>query len=179
MIKFTIPSTFVKQIFIPSFILLIGLAVLCSFFPIQIESNLANIQEYIFNNLSWVYILTVSTILILLLMIAFSKAGNLRLGPDNSRPQYGFMVCHVIFCRHGHRNYVFWCRRTFVSFCFTCHRRHRTKRQNGSTLYVFPLGASRLGCLRPHWLVTCLFFLPLQTSPFHKKLPVSNSQVKS
>ena len=46
MIKFTIPSTFVKQIFIPSFILLIGLAVLCSFFPIQIESNLANIQEY-------------------------------------------------------------------------------------------------------------------------------------
>lgn len=91
MIKFTIPSTFVKQIFIPSFILLIGLAVLCSFFPIQIESNLANIQEYIFNNLSWVYILTVSTILILLLMIAFSKAGNLRLGPDNSRPQYGYI----------------------------------------------------------------------------------------
>lgn len=76
MIKFTIPSTFVKQIFIPSFILLIGLAVLCSFFPIQIESNLANIQEYIFNNLSWVYILTVSTILILLLMIAFSKAAG-------------------------------------------------------------------------------------------------------
>lgn len=68
MIKFTIPSTFVKQIFIPSFILLIGLAVLCSFFPIQIESNLANIQEYIFNNLSWVYIpIAVSTILILLL----------------------------------------------------------------------------------------------------------------
>ena len=31
------------------------------------------------------------SILILLLMIAFSKAGNLRLGPDNSRPQYGYI----------------------------------------------------------------------------------------
>ncbi|BCS85322.1 putative transporter [Prevotella herbatica] len=51
---------------------------------------LTTIQNAIYKNLSWVYILLVSFFLIFLLILAFSKIGNIRLGAENSSPQYSF-----------------------------------------------------------------------------------------
>jgi len=44
-----------------------------------------------YQNMSWVYILIVSFFLIFQLILAFSKAGNIKLGPDNAQPQYSFV----------------------------------------------------------------------------------------
>jgi choline-glycine betaine transporter len=51
---------------------------------------LTHIQNWIYANLSWSYILIVSFFLIFLFVLAFSKIGNIRLGADNSAPQYSF-----------------------------------------------------------------------------------------
>ncbi len=39
-------------------------------------------------NLGWYYVLTVTSVICFVLWVAFSKEGNVRLGPDHSRPQY-------------------------------------------------------------------------------------------
>jgi len=59
-------------------------------FPDSSEAVLRNIQSSIYENLHWVYSLLVTFFLIFQLALAFSKMGNVRLGADNSEPQYGF-----------------------------------------------------------------------------------------
>jgi len=51
---------------------------------------LLKIQHGIYEDLSWTYILLVSFFVIFQLILAFSKIGSIRLGADNSEPQYGF-----------------------------------------------------------------------------------------
>ncbi|WP_053057937.1 BCCT family transporter [Rubrobacter aplysinae] len=40
-------------------------------------------------NLGWLYILTVTLIVLFVLILGFSRYGKLRLGPDGARPQFG------------------------------------------------------------------------------------------
>ena len=40
------------------------------------------------DNLGWYYVVTVTLVVGFILWVAFSKEGNVRLGPDHSRPQY-------------------------------------------------------------------------------------------
>ena len=66
--------------------------IVLSLFIIIFAQNtlLTHIQNWIYANLSWSYILIVSFFLIFLFVLAFSKIGNIRLGADNSAPQYSF-----------------------------------------------------------------------------------------
>lgn len=45
-------------------------------------------QDYITTNFGWFYVLTVSIFLILVVALLFTRFGNVRLGPDHSRPQF-------------------------------------------------------------------------------------------
>ncbi len=88
--KFQIRTTFSKNIVVPGIIVLILLSIVCAAFPNWTDSALTSVQNGIYQNMSWVYILMVSFFLIFQLVLAFSKAGNIKLGPDNSQPQYSF-----------------------------------------------------------------------------------------
>ncbi|MDN5553146.1 MULTISPECIES: BCCT family transporter [Prevotella] len=83
-------TTMVPRVAYPGFISLIILSLLCAIFPNLMSEALTTIQNAIYKNLSWVYILLVSFFLIFLLILAFSKIGNIRLGAENSSPQYSF-----------------------------------------------------------------------------------------
>ena len=83
-------STFTRNVAFPGIIVLILLSLLSALFPVKVNSWLTFVQSFIYKNLSWVYILLVSFFVIFLLTVAFSKLGNIRLGADNSEPQYGF-----------------------------------------------------------------------------------------
>ncbi|MCR5569082.1 MAG: BCCT family transporter, partial [Paludibacteraceae bacterium] len=83
-------TTFSRNVFVPSITVLLLLTVVCALFPDYTESALINIQNWIYDNLNWTYILLVSFFLIVQFVLAFSKFGNIRLGADNSKPQYGF-----------------------------------------------------------------------------------------
>lgn len=82
--------TFNPNVAYPGLILLIALSATCAMFPVRSNNLLTSVQDWIYSNLSWSYILIVSFFLIFLFILAFSKIGSIRLGADNSSPQYSF-----------------------------------------------------------------------------------------
>lgn len=83
-------TTFTHNVAYPGLLVLISLSLVCAFFPTLSNKSLTWVQSAIYNNLSWLYILLVSFFFIFLMVLAFSKIGNIRLGADNSSPQYSF-----------------------------------------------------------------------------------------
>lgn len=83
-------TTFTRNVALPGIIVLVLLSLLSAVFPLRVNNWLTFVQSFIYKNLSWVYILLVSFFVIFLLAVAFSKLGNIRLGADNSEPQYVF-----------------------------------------------------------------------------------------
>lgn len=91
MIKFLKPrTTFSRNVFLPSLAVLILLCLVCAIFPDGTHRVFNTIQVWIYTHFHWMYILLVSFFLIFQLILAFSKMGNIRLGADNSVPQYSF-----------------------------------------------------------------------------------------
>lgn len=86
--KFTFRSTFAKHVAIPGISLLVLLSIFGGIFPDQTGQALNQIQDYIYEHLSWVYMLILTVVIAFLLTVAFSKKGKIRLGADNSKPEY-------------------------------------------------------------------------------------------
>ncbi len=57
--------------------------------PHQASSTMELVVNWIATNLGWYYVLTMALVIFFVLWVALSKAGSIRLGPDDSRPQYG------------------------------------------------------------------------------------------
>ncbi len=85
-----IKTTFSRNVFLPGLIVLLFLTFVCALFPDATESALVSVRKSIYKNLHWTYSLLVTFFLIFQLILAFSKMGDIRLGADNSEPQYGF-----------------------------------------------------------------------------------------
>ncbi len=83
-------TTFSRNVFLPGLIVLLLLTFGCAMFPDATEQALISVQKSIYKNLHWTYSLLVTFFLIFQLALAFSKMGDIRLGADNSEPQYGF-----------------------------------------------------------------------------------------
>ena len=87
---FKFKTAFDRKVAIPGLSVLILLSIYCGLFPTQAESVLNTVQTYVYQNMSWVYVLLITFFMVFLVLLACSKAGNIRLGADNSEPQYGF-----------------------------------------------------------------------------------------
>jgi len=91
MIKFTkIRSTLSKGVVIPSLIFIISISLLAAIYPEFTEDLLNSVKEYIFLNLNYIYVWSVTIFVLFLVYIMFSKYGNIRLGRNNSKPAYSF-----------------------------------------------------------------------------------------
>ncbi|MCR5820840.1 MAG: BCCT family transporter [Bacteroidaceae bacterium] len=86
----SVKTTFSRKVFLPGLTLLLLLSFVCALFPNSTEMALKAVQSAIYENLHWTYSLLVTFFLIFQLILAFSKMGEVRLGADNSKPQYGF-----------------------------------------------------------------------------------------
>ncbi|WP_017571430.1 BCCT family transporter [Nocardiopsis halotolerans] len=53
-----------------------------------VDAVFGTTSDWILTNLGWLYILGVTTFLVFLIWIAFSRFGRVRLGPPESRPEY-------------------------------------------------------------------------------------------
>ncbi|MFA6728602.1 MAG: BCCT family transporter [Prevotella sp.] len=82
--------TFTPKVAYPGLLILFALSLLCIIFPVWTNQLLTKIQSVIYKDLSWVYILFVSLYFIILMILAFGKTGKIKLGADNSTPQYSF-----------------------------------------------------------------------------------------
>ncbi|MBE9610173.1 BCCT family transporter [Chitinilyticum litopenaei] len=77
-------------VFIPSIIIIASLLAVCTFNPKAAEAFFAAGQSWITGHFSWFYVLAVATFLIVLITIAMSRYGDIRLGADDARPDFGF-----------------------------------------------------------------------------------------
>lgn len=58
------------------------------FMPEQARLTMKLTVDWIASNLGWYYVLTMALVIGFVVWVACSKEGNVRLGPDHSRPQY-------------------------------------------------------------------------------------------
>ncbi|ASK30764.1 transporter [Chryseobacterium sp. T16E-39] len=89
MMKFrNLQSTFNRGVTIPSLIFIIGTCFLSALYPKSTENILNGIKEFIFVNLNWVYVWSVTIFVIFLVYLMFSKYANIKLGANDSKPEY-------------------------------------------------------------------------------------------
>ncbi|MCB1199652.1 MAG: BCCT family transporter [Leptospiraceae bacterium] len=69
-------------------ILAVNFVLLSSFFPARSLMILNLTLQFITQKFSWLYILSMTGFLAFILYLLFSRFGNLRLGDDNSRPEF-------------------------------------------------------------------------------------------
>lgn len=75
---------------VASLILIGALLVYGGFFPDHASDLFSDIQGWMLDTFGWVYIGSVVVFLISVLIFAFSSYGKIKLGPDNSEPDFSF-----------------------------------------------------------------------------------------
>lgn len=82
--------TLSKGVTLPSLFFILGICLLSAFFPSLTEDLLQTVQRFVFVNLNWIYIWVVTIVVFFLLVLMFTRYGNIRLGRNDSRPEYSF-----------------------------------------------------------------------------------------
>ena len=77
-----------KAVFIPSIIFLLSSVLLVLALPEASDAAFADLQSTIVTNASWFYVLVMAILLFAVCVLALSRYGEIRLGPDNSKPEY-------------------------------------------------------------------------------------------
>jgi len=75
-------------VFVPSLTILLSSVALVLIAPDRSEQLFRGVQAAIVDSASWFYILTIGLILFVCCVLAFSRYGDIRLGPDNALPDY-------------------------------------------------------------------------------------------
>ena len=77
--------------------------------PGAVGAAFSQLQETIADNLGWYYILVVAGLLVFLVWIGASRFGRIRLGPPDSRPDYGYLTWFAMLFTAGMGiGLVFW-----------------------------------------------------------------------
>jgi len=76
----------------PGIAVLLLLSLFCGIFPEDTAVFLERIQNFLYDNLSWLYIFFVIFFLVFLAVLALGRTGNIRLGADNAKPQHSFIA---------------------------------------------------------------------------------------
>lgn len=83
-----------REVYINWSVLLISSVVILAFsiwamlIPEHASTTMKMAVDWIATNLGWYYVLTMTLVIGFVLWVAFSKEGDVRIGPDHSRPQY-------------------------------------------------------------------------------------------
>ncbi|MBR9757811.1 MAG: BCCT family transporter [Algicola sp.] len=88
--KMRIRTTLSKGVIVPSLIFIVGICLLSAIYPELTENLLNTVKNFIFINLNYVYVWSVTIFVLFLIYLMFSKFGNIRLGRNNSKPEYSF-----------------------------------------------------------------------------------------
>lgn len=77
-----------QNVFFSTVLIIVVFLSFAIFTPDIFESLTAQAKQWITDSFSWFYILCVAIFLVLLVYIACSSSGNIKLGPDHSQPDY-------------------------------------------------------------------------------------------
>ncbi|SDH87294.1 BCCT family transporter [Roseospirillum parvum] len=85
-----LPETINPPVFIGSAALTLAFVVFGVSFPEAANSTFAAVQTWIVETFGWFYMLAVAVFVVFALGLALSPHGQVRLGPDDSRPDYSY-----------------------------------------------------------------------------------------
>lgn len=77
-----------KSVLIISSLVILAFSTWAIVAPGNASTVMKSVVDWIAVNLGWYYVLTVTIVIVFVLWVALSKEGSVRLGPDQSRPQY-------------------------------------------------------------------------------------------
>ncbi|ELG2062538.1 BCCT family transporter [Salmonella enterica] len=79
-----------KAVFFTSALLIFLLVSFAAVFPDVADKNFKLLQQQIFTNASWFYILAVALILLSVTFLGISRYGDIKLGPDHAQPDFSY-----------------------------------------------------------------------------------------
>lgn len=79
-----------RPVFFTSALLIFLLVAFAAIVPDIADRNFRLLQQAIFTNASWFYILAVALILLSVTFLGLSKYGDIRLGPDHAQPDFSY-----------------------------------------------------------------------------------------
>lgn len=80
-----------KPVFISSFLAALIIVVFTSVYPHASGEVLKSVQHWLVTKAGWLYILSVAIFLIFVVLLASSRLGNIKLGPNHSEPEFSNM----------------------------------------------------------------------------------------
>ncbi|RYE88241.1 MAG: BCCT family transporter [Hyphomicrobiales bacterium] len=76
------------RVLVISSVIILAFSIWATLMPDDARIWMKATVDWIATNLGWYYVLTMALVIGFVLWVAFSKEGDVRLGPDHSRPQY-------------------------------------------------------------------------------------------
>ncbi len=95
-------TTILMPVFIPSVILILLLVVATVSNPEGAGNVFSATLAYVTRNFGWFYMLSVAVFLVFIVLVATTKWGNIKLGPDHSEPQYSFVSWFAMLFSAGY-----------------------------------------------------------------------------
>ncbi|CAG9173346.1 Glycine betaine/proline betaine transporter BetS [Cupriavidus respiraculi] len=84
-------TTFDMQVVVPALLLVGALLALCTFLPQRADAFFSGAQAWVTSHFDWFYTLAVTLFLVFLVLIASSRYGDIKLGPDDAKPEFSFL----------------------------------------------------------------------------------------
>lgn len=81
-----------KPVFITSAILIVAFVLWAWLWPGQAERVIFGSMDWVATNLGWYYVLTVTIVVVFVLIVALSKVGRVKMGPDHSKPRFNLFT---------------------------------------------------------------------------------------
>lgn len=80
-----------RAVFFPALILLFGAILMVLTIPEEGSNPFAGLQAVIVDTASWFYVLIVTLIAVIVVYLALSRYGDIKLGPDHAEPAYSYI----------------------------------------------------------------------------------------
>ena len=84
-----------------SAVIILALVIYSVAFQEHAQALFGDAQAWIIANVSWLYILAVALILLMVVLLAFSRYGDIKLGPDHSEPDYSALTWFAMLFSAG------------------------------------------------------------------------------
>ncbi|MGO2769678.1 choline BCCT transporter BetT [Pseudomonas taetrolens] len=77
-----------RSVLLISSLVILAFSIWAIVMPDEARTTMKTAVDWIAINLGWYYVVTITLVIGFVLWVAFSKEGDVRIGPDHSRPQY-------------------------------------------------------------------------------------------
>ena len=84
-------TTLAPPVVVPALLVLGVLLVYCGFYPDSADALFSGAQTWVVGHFDWFYTVVVTSFLVFLVLIAASRFGDIRLGPDDAVPEFSFV----------------------------------------------------------------------------------------